>query len=404
MRASDPLRLRVVRHLGDSLPMDGREGPEVRAAIISLLVGGVWTAFGLDWLRELASGGFRSGGLTELAFILVITSIGLPFLYVGIDLLARVSVRIDASGVRFRKESPVWPAKRWADPLSMYRGVVATRRHRRARVELKILLKHASDSDRDVELYKASVPGSMSLGAAIEGELRGETEEFARLLGVPVLTEREDGSFETREVADLDASVRERALAKSASEEGNDAPGSGPAALPAPSAVEVTRMGEGYVFEARLTRGFLGASAVAALGLGLVWLYFGPGLPPGEGPDWVVPVVGAAFAAFGLALAPSQLREVERLEVTPRGVRTGQVRPGTLLGRDEGSSLSAEEIEEVGLRKDRYGRWRLTVVGDRHRLTWGRYVSRADQRLVRDAILEALAAHRFPSLVRTPDG
>lgn len=131
----------------------------------------------------------------------------------------------------------------------------------------------------------------------------------------------------------------------------------------------------------------------------MVYLYFGPGLLGGDGSgwlgrvlgvQWIVPLVGVQFVLVGLGLSYRLLTHVERLEVSQRGVRIGAVRPGSALEHSDRASLTADEIEEVGLRKDKHRRFRLAVIGDRQTLRWGQFISKSQLALVRDAVLETL--------------
>ena len=61
------------------------------------------------------------------------------------------------------------------------------------------------------------------------------------------------------------------------------------------------------------------------------------------------------------------------------------------VGRWGETTIAVDEIEEVGLRKTAYGRFRLTIEGDTQRTMWGQYLSSAEASLVRDAIIETLA-------------
>ena len=92
----------------------------------------------------------------------------------------------------------------------------------------------------------------------------------------------------------------------------------------------------------------------------------------------------------GLGLSYRLLVSVERLEVSPRGVRIGVVRSGSAVRHSDPASLRSDEIEEVGLRKDKYGRVQLAIIGDRQTLTWGQFLSNSQRALVRDAVLETL--------------
>ena len=141
----------------------------------------------------------------------------------------------------------------------------------------------------------------------------------------------------------------------------------------------------------RLTRLLWVALFLGALGLGCLYWYFGPGLGVSSGYDWLVPYVGAAMVLKGLVLAHTALYRVERLEVSRDGVRFACVKPGTELKDSGASFLTSGEIEEVGVRKNHWGRFRVTLSGDQQTARWGAYLSRPERKLVRDAIVETLA-------------
>lgn len=151
------------------------------------------------------------------------------------------------------------------------------------------------------------------------------------------------------------------------------------------------RRSQGYVFEASLMPLLKVAVILFGVGLGSIYWYFGPGLPPGEGEDWVVPVVGAMCAMMSALLAWLALFRVERLEVSHRGVRVGTVEPGFPLGDANADFMKTDEIEEVTLQRNKFRRHQVVIGGDRQTLRWGEWLSKREREMVRDAIIQTLA-------------
>ena len=96
----------------------------------------------------------------------------------------KVNISIDAAGVRGLRRG-LKGTRIWHDPLSAYRGVLPEEKYhsggknQSSYTEYKVVLKHPSESDRDVLLY-CSRSG---------GRHRAEAERFARLMARPMLVE-----------------------------------------------------------------------------------------------------------------------------------------------------------------------------------------------------------------------
>lgn len=374
------------RHLGTSLPIRWHEDRSIPAAAALTLFGGFWAAVSLSGLYVMLSDVQREDRVAGILLTAVFSLVGAVIFLAGLNgFFLRTFIWIDASKVRFKRRALIWGAADWTEPLSAFRGVLASRKYRSgddSHILCRIHLKHARDPERDIELYRARWEG-LSGG---ETEHRVETERFARLLGVPVLAEEEDGAFSARESADLDKSVRQRA------EEGSlNVPSFDLDAVSAESGLHVRRTSQGYVFEASLMPLLKVAVILFGVGLGSIYWYFGPGLPPGEGQDWVVPVVGTMCAMVSSVLAWLALFRVERLEVSHRGVRVGAVEPGSTLGDANADFMKTDEIEEVTLQRNKFRRFQVVIGGDRQTLRWGEWISKREREMVRDAIIQTLA-------------
>ncbi len=373
-------------NLGDFLPIRYEEGANTAGGIGLLLFGGVFFGFPVVFLGFASAAARIQDGepIPLFAYLLlaVFMLVGLGIMTLGVSaLLHRLSITIDAEGVRGSRRG-LKGTYRWHDPLGAYRGVLGEEEHRsggknRASYTLyKVVLKHAEEGARDVLLYRSRSSKNH----------RGETERFAKLLARPVLVERADGSFAQRAVEDLDKSVRELVEAGKLDARFN------PSNPPPSHKLTMRREPSGYVFEHHY-RGLVSvlmSLAFLGVGLGLLYWYFGLGLPAdAQGSPWVVVVVGLVFAALGSFATVFSLYATSTLRVAP-----GELRGYTALfgWTMTDARLCANSVEEVAVRKDKRHQLSLHVCGDKGSLRFGgQALAVTELEYIRDCVIATLS-------------
>lgn len=266
--------------------------------------------------------------------------------------------------------------REWREPLSSYEGVLAMEMHPRSgdkATTYVLRLKHRDRKRRSVRLYVSTSPDG----------LRAKHEHYARLFGLPALTETKDG-VEVRRLDELDKSVRERVAG------GTLRTAFDPASVP-PGKALAFHIGEDGL-KIRTRGGVLGSTerAVAVLMLlagplirVLMWLWEvdAPIFPP-------LLVVPSSLAGVLPLLA--DVLCVEEVSVSPKEVRH-RLQCGRMSFRR--SAISADEVEEVVVRQMPRHRWETAVqaIGDEGSVDFGRGLPRAQQDWVRDCIIAVIS-------------
>jgi hypothetical protein len=356
-------------HAGRSLPLRVEDG-DVRRGLPLFLSGLVVVAFGaLFVLVGLASPGAIKSPVGFAIIIAVLALGGLAMCLSGVHrMLYRLRVTVDHRSVIGERRG-LSGTRTWNEPLKRYLGVLQEIERNRHGLHL-ITLKHFRDDAYDVLLYRS-----------LQGDShRRETEEFAQLLGVPVLSEIGKGRYTARAAADLDKSVARLAT------EGKLAVPEVPSAPLASRSVRSLQRENGVAFEQRFTGQLIAFGAIfAVVGSGLLYWYLGPGVRGGTGDPRLVLLAGTVFALLGLALmllAPA-LRLT--LEVDPERVRTA-LRLGAHAFHE--GSLAAGAVEEVRIAPQRNG---LLIIADEGRLWFGLGLRERELEHVRDAALATVA-------------
>jgi hypothetical protein len=149
--------------------------------------------------------------ITTLYFLipifLLFACIGLGILIAGINsLFVQGEIRITNQDVTYTKSS-LFGTKKWIEPVSEYMGVLRSKEQRsrgtgntRTTYTVYVLRLYHADTDKCIPLYESTT----------STEWRSLWEDYARILNVPALDEVE-GEIVSRDVGDLDKSVRELA-------------------------------------------------------------------------------------------------------------------------------------------------------------------------------------------------
>ncbi len=377
-------RARQKRHLGDRLPITHREGAQLVVGIGWLLIGGVFTALAIFFFGTVS---INSDPTPIPAYLLlgVFLIFGFTVMAVGLSaFLHKVDLMIDAEGVRGLQRN-IKGTRTWNEPLTTYSGVLGEEeyhsggKHHSAYTLYKVVLKHSDEEDHDVLLYSSR-----------SGEQhRNEIEMFARLLNRPVLMEESGGRYAERAVEDLDKSVKELV------EEGKLDARFNPYNQPKGDKLTLEKEGKGYVFTHHY-RGigrFLFSFLFLGAGLGMLYWYFGPGVPASAGGSpWVAAALGVVFTLLGgymvvfCALANSTLR------VFPDELQSYTDILGWCVSDKRAAST---DVEEVTVAKNKQGRLELQVSGDRGSLSFGKQVLNEDElQFVRSAIIATLSRRR----------
>lgn len=368
-------------HLGDRLPIEHYEGARIAGGIIMLLFGGVFAAFPVLFFVLATLDGEEPIPFFALLLLGVFLLVGLGIMALGLSgFLHRLSITIDGESVRGLRRG-LKGTRTWNDPLSSYQGVFAEEeyhsggKNRSSYTLYKIVLKHAAQT-RDVLLYSSRS----------SDEHRAETEAFAKLVGRPVIVGDPDGRYTERSISDLDKSVRELVA------EGKLEARFDPYLPPQQGKLTLRQEDNGYVFEhhyrAVSSLGF--GATFSAAGMGMLYWYYGPGLPASaEGSPWVVVVVGLVFALVGVFAMVSCQFATSTLRVVPEGVHGYS----TLFGwRMAETRLQASDIEEVMVRKDKQRKLALHVSGDTGTLRFGGQALRDEElEYVRNGVIATIA-------------
>lgn len=260
----------------------------------------------------------------------------------------------------------------WKAPLEDFRGVLAeesaqTQREasgdmRETRTLYRVLLKHRADATKDTELFSTNVCSSP--------QLEQEAEAFSKLLGVPLLREKESGGFEERAPGDLDESLAQRAR------EGEVGVAADPGGPPPAGAIALSSEAEGDVL-----RMPLGGKAFAWFGAGLltagVVVIVKASIVLGLG----CLRMGALFSFVGWA--------DEILHVGSQGVRQEY----ELLGaRVPAKALTKDAIKDVILFREKGSRSAsVRLIGAGEQLVTGQGVPDAERRWLKDYLTSRLA-------------
>ena len=383
---------------GDSLPLR-YEDQHIARGFYPLL-NGTWILAIITWFMYLLI--FRvdhetSGSVAPFVVMLVLFAIPATALFAyGLHRMlyrARVTIdhkRVDATirGLRGTRS--------WTEPLDAYLGVFARtkkmgsrdkgRRHITAWI---VSLIHSSDRHRDVLLCRT--------GTQID--LRAASEKFAKLLGVPVLSETTDERpaltralgiprfgvsreqiYAKREAADLDKSV-----AQLAAENKLEIP-EAPAAPPAEKSVYSVKKADGYTFTSSFWQLGVALSVLPLLGgSALLFWYFGPGVDPGRVNPYYVLGGGVLFTLMGLAAAVYGTLSRQELDVTPARVRKRTFLAGRLRGE---AIIPASEVEEVKAVPS-VG---VSVISDQGSVTFYTHAGKSDVEKIHAALLATLAS------------
>ncbi|MCH9673553.1 MAG: hypothetical protein K0U93_19090 [Gammaproteobacteria bacterium] len=325
---------RRVHHAGERFPLRWEEGPLWGGGAILVLFGVFFAGIPSFIVYQLLTGGEVSsdmGPVGTAIMLFVFIAIGVAAAIGGVAAMLReVEVTLGATGVHGRRKG-LLGTRTWQDSLDAYRGVLCEERHHRNKnnsyTEYLITLKHRSEKSRDVLLSREYVGAPQ----------RGHAEAFSRLLNKPILTPVGD-DYAERAIEDLDKSIGDLVR------EGKLQADFDPSREPPGKRLSRSDLLDGYRFE-RGTRALSTALFLlvfAGIGLGLLYLYFfRPDiLAEGEGQVWVVAVVGAAFALFGLIGLAANLFGRMVLDVTDVAVEYRAT--GRSMRR-----LLAQDIEEI---------------------------------------------------------
>ena len=375
---------RQKRHLGDRLPITHREGARIVVGICWLLFGGVFTVLAIFFFGTAS---INSDPTPIPAYLLlgVFLILGVTVMAVGLSaFLHKVDLMIDAEGVRGLQRN-IKGTRTWNEPLSAYSGVLGHEeyhsggKHHSAYTLYKVVLKHSREVDFDVLLY-SSRSGQQH---------RNEIEMFGRLLERPVLVEEAGGRYAERAVEDLDKSVKELV------EEGKLDARFNSYNQPKGDTLTLEKEGKGYVFthHYRGVGRFLFSFLFLGVGLGMLYWYFGPGLPANvEGSPWVVAAVGLVFTLVGGYMVVFCAVGSSTLRVFPDELQSYT----DILGwRVSDKRAASVDVEEVTVAKNNRGGLELQASGDRGSLSFGKQVLNEDElQFVRSAIIATLSRRR----------
>ena len=150
---------------------------------------------------------FESPGLLFflVPFLFLFTLIGLGVFIAGLNgLFTRGTLRITSDEVAFHRKS-LFGAEHWTEPLRQYAGVLKMEETRGGGAGARtttytvyVLKLHHRDREKRITLYES----------AAESGLRARWERYASSLNLPAIEETDEG-FVSRDVEDLDKSVRE---------------------------------------------------------------------------------------------------------------------------------------------------------------------------------------------------
>ena len=372
------------RDLGDTLPIEYREGARIGGGFVLLAFGGVFAGFPLLMI-VLGQAGDETIPAPAYLLLGVFLLVGLGIMAGGVSsLLHKLELDITSAGVRGLRRS-LKGTRTWTDPFPDYRGVLAEEeyhsggKNRSSYTLYKVILKHQHEDDRDVLLYCSRS----------SDRHRGKTEMYARLLQRPVLLEEGDGRYVERAVEDLDKSIKELVQAGKMDVDFN------PYEQPQGGKLTLTTEPAGYRFEYRY-RGFgssLTGFVFLCAGAGLVYWYFGPGVPDSaEGSPWVVPIVGTVFALIGVITTAFALFGSTSLTVHRDGLHTWT----RLLNWTFGDKrLPASSVEEIRVGKNKRGRLGLTAQSDHDSLSFGtQTLSVEELEFVRRCIIATISRGR----------
>ncbi|MDX1513712.1 MAG: tetratricopeptide repeat protein [Gammaproteobacteria bacterium] len=361
---------------GHSLPLHS-DDRNFRRGLLSMIMGVWFVALVVIFVYLGFFGANTSGDTGSLGLLLFLGG----FLTIGLSLCAygaycmirRTRITIDHQGVDAVMRD-LNGTRNWKEPLSDYLGVLGktevrrTSRSGRSRSSKSYLvhfvyLKHARTYTLDVPLLRTCK----------EVDLRAETERFAKLVGLPVLIEKEDNKYEVRPVADLDKSV-----AQLAAENKLEIP-EAPTTPLSSNRVRSERNADGYTFEGLMPKLWFSQGVIALVVGGGLFLYsldFG-GFNPASLVFLFLVLLGLGFVTIGPHFR-------FRLEVSPRGARyTVKLGGHVFLDR----VLPASSVEEVKIAPGKG----VNIVSDHGTITFGPDLTERDLQNVRDAVLATLA-------------
>ncbi len=344
----------------------GSRGLGVFLMIFSLLWGGMPTVM---LLMMLQSGEFKP----EMLFVLIFTVVGTVLFLFGLQqLTSRTILDFDGSSIRMRRQF-LFGAKEWSEQLSAYRGVVARSEHHSgnrnsASYTLYIVELVHPDSSRNVKLWQSRRSDGF----------RTRWESYCRELGLPAL-ERDGDAYVSRNVADLDKSVRELAA------EGKLDASFDPSRK-VPDGLNLRACGQSL--EVLIAKSeFPPWALLIAMAIPSVFIYIG--FFRQDGPL----LFGIVGALFGVLMAWSfawSLITRRLVRISPDGVHVLRRTP---WGETSGRTIAAADIESVTVgRKEGGGMEAVRVVTDAGEVCVGEGLKREALEWLKSCVLHVMTS------------
>jgi hypothetical protein len=354
----------------------GQFGCAVVMFFLALLVVGVGVWQALSW------------GPIGLVVLLILSLVGLLLAVLGL------AIKVYEETYEFTPEhvARYWRTllgrKQWREPYSNYLGVLMREKHHSggqnssSYTEHIARLKHRSDESKDVVLYTSREH---------EG-FRTATERYCRLLDLPALRQREDGTLEERAVEDLDKSVRDMVA------EGRMDVTFDPTRPPPGDVLKLTIEGQGLRISAlgNTLRKLRRVVVITTLVTGVILAASGAFLEHLHGAVRVLLVVaGVADVAVGQVLAYLARQVGQELYVSPTEVSSWWVLPWGEFAR---RTVSAGQVEDVSVRTPPNSQGFTAVVAetDESHVVFGVGMTDAEKRWIRNCIIAVISKDAGP--------
>jgi len=363
------------RDAGRELPLHWEEGPTIAGGLFLVAFGVVFGLFPIMALTGWPAGQPWCQPWMLLIFAPPAYAISLGTIAVGLDFLVhRMKIQVDADTVWVSRRS-LRGLEHWVEPRKSYLGVLRREDFFGGdtdHTKHKAILKHRHDEDRNVELYNHYTP---------EG-YREAVDCFARLLDLPLLLEKPDGSFREVAVDDLEKTDAEL-ISEGKLEARFDA-----AALPPGRRLEFWRESDKYLFRTRPPRFEVAFGLVfGSIGVGVA-IY--TALQGGEMIGVLAGLLfGLLFAVPGYAVAAHAAFSREVVSVDSDEVRTSKLFFDLERRRE---ALPIDDIETVEIAKTERGDPCVRLWGDGRQLECGKSLGKEQLGYLRRCILARLDA------------
>ena len=334
--------------------------------LFSLVWGGIP---GLIFIGLVTSGEFDPTMLFVLLFPIIGTGIFLGGLYV---MTFRETIRIDATNVS-RESKSIFGYKYWTEPLQRYSGVLSRTERRSGGKNSSSYTAHI------IELYHEDKKKRILLyESRSDRGFRKIWEDYCRQLNIPAIQDA-GGKMHTRAVSDLDKSVRELV------QEGKVSVDFDPKAPPPAG------------FDARVVGGSLRVAlpkkSSSIIGLIIAVLFAGVFIFIGFWVDDAPVMFGIIGIILLLIFIAAGIWQAITRNVLLLGRSEIKILQETPWGETTGSTLKAEEIEEVRIGPISQGTKQMAVllVTDHNTRKIGDGLPRESQEWLKNCILAVIA-------------